>query len=140
MTESFFNLSVQIRFNKVYKAISRRVPLVVVKISPTQFTPPSVRNKLVSLVQKLATAYEKSNRVRTTSRSYIDHKPPTLAIYSAKLDTVADTDDTDADDDYDDVDETAAAPASGVFAESVFVGIRPVCRVGYVIAVLPTSK
>lgn len=135
LTESFFNPSIQLRFNKVYKAFSRRVPVVVVKFSPKQFTPPgvepSVRNKLGSLVQKLAAVYDKSDRVRKTSRYHIDHKPPTLAIYSAKLDNVGAI--AADDDDDDDDDGRAAAPASRAFAESEFVGIRRVYQVGDVI-------
>ena len=84
--ESFFNSSVELRSNKVYKAISHRVPLVVAKFSQQPQVLPNTKEALASLLRKLVSVYEKSNRVRRTSKHYIDHKPPTLAIYAAKLD------------------------------------------------------
>ena len=127
--ESFFNSSVELRSNNVYKAISRRVPLVVAKFSPQQLQVPqgllSAKEAIASLVRKLVSVYEKSNRVRSTSKHYIDHTPPTLAIYSAKLDLASGFDNEEYNG------ETAAvAELSGVSAENAFVPAQCVYQVG----------
>ena len=137
--ESFFNSSVELRSNKVYKATSRRVPLVVAKFSPQQLqipqVLPSAKEALASLVRQLISIYEKSNRVRSTSKHYIDHKPPTLAIYAAKLDLASGLDDEEYNG------ETAAvAEPIGVSAESAFVPAQCIYQVGDVTGVLPIHK